>query len=72
MLRLLIADDHVREAAGQAAKQRIREQHLWPKIAPEIEQIYLEMVGWENRDLPSPAPAGHPSKVPASAWEPMA
>jgi glycosyltransferase involved in cell wall biosynthesis len=71
MLRLLIADDPVREAAGQAAKQRIREQYLWPKIATEIEQIYLEMAGWENRDLFSPAPAGHASKVSPSAREPV-
>ena len=72
MLRLLIADDPVREAAGQAAKQRIREQYLWPKIVTEIEQIYLEMAGWENRDLLSPAPASHPSKVSPSAREPVA
>lgn len=66
MLRLLIADAQVREAAGKAAKQRIQEEYLWPKIAAEIEQTYLEMVGWAAvdtvsatriRDIPMPTPA---------------
>jgi hypothetical protein len=58
MLGLLIDDGHVRDAAGQAAKQRIQEQYLWPKIAKEIEQIYLEMVGWANEKTASPGPTG--------------
>jgi glycosyltransferase involved in cell wall biosynthesis len=45
MLRLLIEDREVREAAGRAAKQRIQEDYLWPKIVQEIEQTYLEMMG---------------------------
>jgi glycosyltransferase involved in cell wall biosynthesis len=72
MLRLLIADDLVRKAAGQASKQRIQEQYLWTKIAAEIAQAYLEMAGWENRDLLSPALAGHASKASASTREPVA
>jgi hypothetical protein len=51
MLRLLMADREVREAAGKAAKQRIQEQYLWPKIVQEVEQAYLETIGW-----PSAAP----------------
>jgi hypothetical protein len=49
MLRRLIADDHVREAARPAAKQRIREQHLGPKIATEIE--HLARAGFEPSRL---------------------
>ena len=37
MLRFLIANPAVREAAGRAAKKRIREQYLWPKVATDIE-----------------------------------
>ena len=32
-LRFLIANPAVREAAGQAAKRRIREHYQWPQIA---------------------------------------
>ena len=46
-LRFLIANPAVREAAGQAAKRRIREHYQWPQIAAEIERVYFEMMGWE-------------------------
>lgn len=49
MLRLLISADSLREAAGRAARERIRERYMWPKIAQEIEQSYLEMMGWQAR-----------------------
>jgi glycosyltransferase involved in cell wall biosynthesis len=51
MLRLLIGDTHVREAAGRCARRRIQEQYLWSEVAREVERVYLEMVGWK-RDLP--------------------
>jgi len=35
----------VREAAGRAAKRRIREQYQWQKIAGDIEEAYFEMMG---------------------------
>jgi glycosyltransferase involved in cell wall biosynthesis len=47
-LRFLIGNPAVREAAGQAAKRRIREHYQWSQIATEIEQVYLEMMGWES------------------------
>ncbi len=50
MLRLLIDDDQVRAASGKAAQLRIQEEYLWPKIAAEIEQVYLEMVDWKGSD----------------------
>ena len=46
-LRFLIANPAVREAAGRAAKRRIREHYQWPQIAREIERVYFEMMGWE-------------------------
>jgi glycosyltransferase involved in cell wall biosynthesis len=56
-LRFLIANPAVREAAGQAAKNRIREQYQWSKIAEGIEKAYLEVVGWRT----TPAPEKKPS-----------
>ncbi len=45
-LRFLIANPAVREAAGRAAKRRIREQYQWSNIAVDIETAYFEMMGW--------------------------
>ena len=42
----LIADSEVRGVVGRKAKQRIEEGYLWPVIARQIEQVYLEMMGW--------------------------
>jgi glycosyltransferase involved in cell wall biosynthesis len=47
-LRFLIANPAVREAAGRAAKARIRQHYLWPTIAEEIERTYLQMLGWDQ------------------------
>jgi glycosyltransferase involved in cell wall biosynthesis len=47
-LRFLIANPAVREAAGQAAKRRIRDHYQWPAIASQIERVYLEMMAWES------------------------
>jgi len=46
-LRFLIANPAVREAAGKAAKRRIRERYQWQKIATDIEVAYFEMMGWK-------------------------
>jgi hypothetical protein len=35
----------LREAAGQAAKVRIREQCLWARIADNIERVYFTVTG---------------------------
>jgi glycosyltransferase involved in cell wall biosynthesis len=65
-LRFLIANPAVREAAGQAAKRRIRERYQWRDIALEIEQVYFEMMGWKPAALPSKKPSGRVF-APASA-----
>ncbi len=51
-LRFLMANPAVREAAGQAAKRRIREHYQWPQIAVEIERLYFEMMGWPLAETP--------------------
>jgi glycosyltransferase involved in cell wall biosynthesis len=52
-LRFLLANQTVREAAGQAARRRVREQYQWPKIAAEVERVYFEMMGWEAAATPA-------------------
>lgn len=53
-----------RKAAGHAAKQRIREQYLWPKIAHQVEEAYMEMMGWTAPvPISSPIPAGAPVRA---------
>jgi glycosyltransferase involved in cell wall biosynthesis len=49
-LRFLIANPAVREAAGAAAKQRVREQYQWSHIAAEIERVYFETMGWKWKE----------------------
>jgi glycosyltransferase involved in cell wall biosynthesis len=57
-LRFLIANPAVREAAGQAAKRRVRDHYQWPAIAREIERVYFEMIGWERTAAPPRKPTG--------------
>jgi len=52
-LRFLIANPAVREAAGQAAKHRIRQHYQWPPIAADIERVYFDAMGWELADEPA-------------------
>jgi glycosyltransferase involved in cell wall biosynthesis len=66
-LRFLIANPAVREAAGQAAKRRIREHYQWPMIAAEIERVYFEMMSWELAGVPPRKPS-----EPVSAASPAA
>jgi glycosyltransferase involved in cell wall biosynthesis len=67
-LRFLIANPAVREAAGQAAKRRIREHYQWPQIASEIERVYFEMMNWELAGAPARRPIGR-APVTASATQ---
>ena len=55
-LRFLIANPAVREAAGQAAKVRIREQYLWHGIADNIEKVYFTLMGWRRPETPAKKP----------------
>ena len=63
-LRFLIANPAVREAAGEAAKRRVREHYQWSKIAADTERVYFEMMGW---DFAATAPRKPSASVPQSA-----
>jgi len=52
-LALLIPADSLRADAGRAARKRIEEQYLWPKITKEIEAAYFEMLGCKPDAAPS-------------------
>jgi glycosyltransferase involved in cell wall biosynthesis len=65
-LRFLIANPAVRQAAGAAAKRRIREQYQWSDIAREIARVYFETIGWEWADTSA---AKEPERVPAPPLE---
>jgi hypothetical protein len=61
MLRLLLDDSAVRSAAGRSAQHRVRDGYLWPRIARQVEQVYLEAMGWKGfqsdpDELPSMVP----------------
>ena len=55
-LRFLIANPAIREAAGRAAKTRIREQYLWPTIAENIERVYFTVTGGGGAETPAKKP----------------
>lgn len=60
-LRFLLSNPAVREAAGQAAKDRIRQHYQWSKITQDIENVYMEVMGWRRSQAPerkSPAVEG--------------
>jgi glycosyltransferase involved in cell wall biosynthesis len=66
-LRFLMANPAVREAAGTAAKRRIREQYQWSKVAAEIERVYFEMMDWNLTDRVSKKPSGRAAVTPTPA-----
>jgi glycosyltransferase involved in cell wall biosynthesis len=55
MLRRLIADPEARQQAGERAQQRVREHYLWPKIAEEIEGVYLQILNDKYPSAPNAA-----------------
>jgi len=57
-LRFLIANPAVREAAGRAAKKRVREHYQWSKVACEVERVYREMLGWKTPAISVRKPGG--------------
>lgn len=66
-LRFLISNPTVREAAGQAAKRRVREHYQWSTIASEIERIYFEMMGWQPAKTPIRKPSQSEARHSAAA-----
>jgi glycosyltransferase involved in cell wall biosynthesis len=67
-LRFLIANPAVREAAGQAAKRRIRDHYQWPHIASEVERVYFEMMSSERAQASPRKPIGQ-AVAPSTANE---
>jgi glycosyltransferase involved in cell wall biosynthesis len=65
-LRFLLANPAVREAAGQAAKRRVREHYQWSTIAAEIERVYFEMMGLELTAATPRKPSEHVVEPPAA------
>lgn len=66
-LRFLIANPAVREAAGRAAKQRVIEHYQWPRIAAEIERVYLEKEGSGSAKTSLRKPSGRASVAAPAA-----
>lgn len=61
MLRLLIADDSVRESAARAAKQRVRDHYMWPQVTDDIEHVYQRAMGWKESFKVIGSATGHPA-----------
>lgn len=57
-LGFLLANPAVRDAAGKAAKKRIREQYQWENIAADIEKVYFDLLGWKQPQLASKKAGG--------------
>jgi glycosyltransferase involved in cell wall biosynthesis len=49
MLRFLIADPAARRSAAQRGRERIREKYQWDEITKEVEQVYLEVMGRQEK-----------------------
>jgi glycosyltransferase involved in cell wall biosynthesis len=61
MLRLLIKNPKLRQAAAMSARQRVRERYLWRGIAVQINQTYRQLVNPQAR-----ASTISPTKVSSS------
>jgi glycosyltransferase involved in cell wall biosynthesis len=61
MLRLLIAEPEIRQAAAKKARERVWEHYLWGRVARQIEGSYLTLAAGTNvLTSVTPAPAnGH-------------
>jgi len=57
-LRFLLANPAVREAAGSAARRRVRERYQWGAIASDIEKAYFEIMNWNLPPMPRRKPIG--------------
>jgi glycosyltransferase involved in cell wall biosynthesis len=57
MLRLLISEPEIREAAASKARERVWEHYLWGRVAREIEGSYLALAGGNAPKPAAPAQA---------------
>jgi glycosyltransferase involved in cell wall biosynthesis len=59
MIRMLISDAQVREAAGRDAQKRARDHYMWPEIAAAVESVYRKHVESNSAsDLPAMSARG--------------
>jgi glycosyltransferase involved in cell wall biosynthesis len=49
MLNVLLSNPRICREAGRRGQERIRERYLWPQITEQIEQAYLDLMGWSNK-----------------------
>jgi glycosyltransferase involved in cell wall biosynthesis len=63
-LKFLIANPTVREAAGRAARRRVMEHYQWSKVATEVERVYFQALGWEQRATAQAKPSTSVSDLP--------
>jgi glycosyltransferase involved in cell wall biosynthesis len=68
-IQFLIANQTVREAAGLAAKSRVREHYQWTEIASEIERVYFETIGAQTPEHPAKKPSGRAEAKPSATQE---
>ncbi|MGA7218379.1 MAG: glycosyltransferase family 4 protein [Candidatus Sulfotelmatobacter sp.] len=66
-LKFLIANPSVREAAGQAAKLRVREHYQWTRIAEEIERVYFEMTALSLVEIAAKRPPARAIELDSGA-----
>lgn len=59
MLRLLITSPALREDAGRAARERIRNHYQWEAIAADIERIYYNLLGKNEATGTAPGSGRH-------------
>ncbi len=68
---MLIADGHLREVAAKSALEKINREYLWPGIAGQVEQVYLNLFDKKPKRLPvtSLSPGSQP-KLPTDVPSP--
>jgi glycosyltransferase involved in cell wall biosynthesis len=62
MMQLLIENAALRESAAEKARERIHNYYLWPQIARQIEDVYLDLMG-RSHDGRKPALSRAESRV---------
>jgi glycosyltransferase involved in cell wall biosynthesis len=63
MLTMLLSDRRVRETAGKAAQERVREHYLWSKVTTEMNNLYMEVARPRVKLKSLPRAPGKPTMV---------
>jgi len=54
-LTTLLADAPLRRKKGELARERVRQHFLWSRVADDLEQLYLKVIGASFREMPTKA-----------------